>query len=149
VVVKAWLVFSAGLSCSCVSDQAPAPLYSASQQPSSPDEVATLHGDVGEVDGKFVSDHGGSFALLPGCHVVRVVESWGRMDPQSGGVVVKVPRLLYALPMQGGHRYVVRIQTDLSGSSVNISASEEDSAGNVTRQFPPADEQAIASCRGQ
>jgi hypothetical protein len=135
------------LGCACGSATPPTPLYPAQVRQLAANEVATLHGDVREVDGKVVSEHGGSFALLPGCHVVGVVESWGRFDPQTGGVVVKVPRMAFKLPMRAGYRYIVRIDTDLTARHARVSAFEEDAEGNVTAKFSPVGDPAAAQCQ--
>lgn len=150
MVVKRRLLGIAALV-ACVSDRPPTPLYPDPGRQLAPHEIATLHGDVRDVDGKFVSEYGGAFALLPGCHVVGVVEKWGRVDPQMGGVVANLPRIVFAIPMQGGHRYVVRIDARVEGGptgSVNITAHEEDAQGNVTQTFSPtSDAAAVAECK--
>jgi hypothetical protein len=146
-VAKAWLV-TCVMVCSCVSHQRPVPLYAASEKPASPSEVATLYGDVRDVDGKVVSAHGGTFELLPGCHVVGVVETWARMGDYSG-VIAHLPRIAFAMPMRGGYRYVVEVVARMGSvdGTVTITAREEDGEGNVTNKFPPqSDEQAVMSC---
>jgi hypothetical protein len=146
-VMRVWssIVF---LGCACGTGKAPTPLYPDPGRQLAANEVATLYGDVREVDGKFVSEHGGAFALLPGCHVVGVVESWGRMDMATGsGVVVKIPRLAFVMPMRGGYRYVVRIDADTTTNRATVKAHEEDAEGNVTGQFGPVNAQAVADCQ--
>ncbi len=138
------------LGCACGADKPPTPLYPDEGRPLAPDEVATLHGDVREVDGKVVSEHGGSFALLPGCHVVGVVKTWGRFDTYSGaGVVVQIPDMAYVMPMRGGYRYIVRIEADASNNYAGISAQEQDAEGNVTGRFSPADQRAFDACQAE
>jgi hypothetical protein len=150
MVVRAWIVTTL-MACACVSDHPPVRLYPDSEKPASPGAVATLYGDVRDVDGKFVSEHGGTFELLPGCHVVGVVETWGRMDmDKNSGVVANLPRVAFAMPMQAGRRYVVEIQARPGslGGTLIITGREEDREGNVTDKFPPmSDEQAAATCR--
>jgi hypothetical protein len=146
--MRAWfsIVF---LGCACGTAKPPKPLYPDPGRPLSAGEVATLHGDVRKVDGNVVSENGGAFALLPGCHLVGVVENWGRLDMNGGGVVVKVPPIVYAMPMRGGYRYIVRIEADhgMAGGGATIKATEEDAQGNVTGQFAPANAQAVADCQ--
>ena len=147
-MARAWFFVSAVL-CACI-DRRPIPLYPESGARLAPEKVATLYGDVRDVDGKFVSEHGGAFELLPGCHVVGLVESWGRVDPQTGGVIANLPRIEYALPMREAHRYVIEIDAQMSSGPsgrLTISAREENASGTVTRKFSPATEQELAECR--
>jgi hypothetical protein len=135
------------VGCGCGTAK-PKPLYPDPGRPLAANEVATLHGDVREVDGKVVSEHGGSFALLPGCHLVRTVENWGRLDNHGGSVTVKFPPIWYAMPMRGGYHYIVRIQADHVPARVHarITAIEEDAQGNVTNQFSPANTRDAKEC---
>jgi hypothetical protein len=53
----------------------PLALYPNPESPRPPAEVARLFGPIAAIDGQDVSRQGKSFALLPGCHIVRLVES--------------------------------------------------------------------------
>jgi hypothetical protein len=54
------------------------PLYPQTEPLPDVSRVALLSGYVRSVDGQNVSARGSVFELLPGCHVVRTPESWGR-----------------------------------------------------------------------
>jgi hypothetical protein len=129
----------------CASERKPVPLYPADEQPLE-SEIATLYGDVRDVDGKFVSEHGGTFALRSGCHVVGVVKTWGRMNDFSG-VVANLPPIVFVMTMRGGYRYIVHVEARVDSGptgTVTVKGTEEDAEGNVTREFPAL--QAGASC---
>ena len=101
------------------------------------DGVATLVGDVESVDGKSVSEHGHRFALLPGCHEVTNVTTWGGMDPNAA-IMAHLPQIPFAIDMKGGLTYVLRIATVGpvgEGGRLQITAVEQDADGKVLRQF--------------
>src|SRR5678815_290558 len=73
-------------------------LYPPTFPPPRRDEVAMLTGYVEQVDGQNVTQYGGSFELLPGCHLV-VTPAEGGSFTNVGGVIVKTGHLMFALPM--------------------------------------------------
>jgi hypothetical protein len=86
-------------------------LYPGDARP--PAEVARLIGPIGAVDGQDVSKFGKSFALLPGCHVVKLAEKTGEISEMgSGGYVASLPAALYAFRMQARHTYEIQVQLD-------------------------------------
>ena len=146
VAVKVWSSVAAlSFVCGCAAPK-PVPLYPPDEKPLA-SEIATLHGDVGEVDGKFVSEHGGTFALRSGCHVVGVVKTWGRMN-DSAAVTANLPPIVFVMEMQGGYRYVVRVDALMDSGGLHgkltVVGREQDAEGNVTREFPAL--KAGASC---
>jgi hypothetical protein len=125
------------LVAACGSTQ-PTPLYPPGEKPLA-SEIAILHGEVRSVDGKVVSQHGGTFALRSGCHVVGVVTSWGRMVGENGAVTATIPPMVFVMPMRGEYHYVVRIEGQMGSSlhgSLTVKGMEQDADGNVTREFP-------------
>jgi len=115
-------------------------LYPAIDPPPKQDEVARLTGYVERVDGREVSSFGSSFDLLPGCHIVQTPTEWGTFGG-VGGVVMKTGNLVFPLPMQAAHQYVIAIRTtDTSGPVANavVEATETDLDGNIIHVFSPA-----------
>ena len=101
--------------------------------------VATLIGDVESVDGTSVSGHGHRFALLPGCHTVTNVTTWGGMDTNAA-IMAHLPQVPFAIDMKPGLTYVLRIATVGQvgeGGRLHITAVEQDPDGKVLRQFKP------------
>src|SRR5438270_11470386 len=47
------------------------------------DRVGILMGPIAEVDGRHISGQGKSFALLPGCHTLRLGRTTDQMDKSS------------------------------------------------------------------
>src|SRR5688572_9814129 len=106
-----WVVTLACLTaCGSAGQRRGTLLYPEPAQPLPRSEVAVLSGYVAEVDGKDVADDdvGGSFELLPGCHVVRTPPDWTRHET-DGAVMVETGVLPFALPMRGGHSYEIRV----------------------------------------
>jgi len=129
---------------SCVNGGAEAayPLFGSERH--SPESVATLIGDVESVDGKSVSEHGHRFALVPGCHTVTNLTTWGGWDP-SLAVMAHLPQVPFAIDMKPGHTYVLRIAMVGSvgeGGSLEITAVEQAADGSVLKRF-----QEGSSCR--
>ena len=115
-------------------------LYAATDTPRTPEEVAQLTGYVEKVDGTNVTEHGQSFEVLPGCHLIVTPQSWGRVG-ESGGITWKTGHLTFALPMKAGRQYLVEVQAHRVGGASfggRIVAFEKDMQGNVTQEFGPA-----------
>jgi len=137
----------------CVSPrQRGYPLYTASDSPRGPQEVAQLGGYVWLVDGRNVADYGTQFELLPGCHLVTTPTAWGRVEPNSGGVMVHSGHLTFALPMKPGYRYVIDVQPQMMGGGntgrAAVQAAETDLNGDITRVFAAVKSQAeVEACK--
>jgi hypothetical protein len=115
-------------------------LYPATDPPPKREEVARLAGYVEHVDGQEVASLGSSFELLPGCHIVQTPSEWGSFG-SVGGVIVKTGHLVFALPMQAAHQYVIAIRTTYTSGPVGnaaIEATETDLEGNIIHVFSPA-----------
>ncbi|MBV9949664.1 MAG: hypothetical protein JOZ69_22675, partial [Myxococcales bacterium] len=131
----------AAACCACISRTRGYPLYAREDAPPDPAMLARLGGYVRYVDSQDVSEHGTSFDLLPGCHIVGTPETWGSMGAMSGGVVAMTGRVTFALRMKAGHRYVVLVDvgtTSGPSGSVFVRAEEHAPTGEVTRVFAPA-----------
>jgi hypothetical protein len=138
------------LPIACISGAGakPYPLYS-SDAPLPEDQVAVLYGDIDAVDGRDVRGLGKSFALLPGCHVVRSATRWGE-GGQTGAVVASLPPLSFAIDMEAGKRYVVEIRMIGVGSHVmvGVEARELDAQGETIRGLAPTEDAAeLAQCQ--
>lgn len=125
------------------------PLHGLEPRPPST-QVVQLQGYVHYVDDVDVSKLATSFEVLPGCHLIRTPESWGKMDI-AGGIIIETGEQLLALPMKGGHFYLVEVvATNISGpvGEGYLRASERDPSGEVTRTWGPVTSQAdIDACR--
>jgi hypothetical protein len=103
--------------------------------------VAFLTGYIHDVDGKDVSQHGRSFDLLPGCHIVGTPEKGGTMD-STAGVVITTGSRKFAIPMKAAHSYVIEVGSPTAFSGItgpaSLSGREIDEAGKTTRRFAPA-----------
>lgn len=99
------------------------PLYPGDARP--PEQVARLFGPIGSVDGQDVSRLGKSFALLPGCHVVRPVGKIAEIDKTApNSYVARVPPdLTYAFRMQAGHTYEVEIRPADNTGTTSVDAA--------------------------
>jgi len=132
-----------------VSGGPPRPLYPGDARP--PGEVARLFGPVGEVDGQDVSRMGKSFALLPGCHIVKLAEKTGEINTlSSGGYVATLPRLLYAFRMRAGLTYEIKVDAEVgSGPTgrIAIRAWERDEGGGATELGPALSPAEIEDCQ--
>ncbi|HVV51964.1 MAG TPA: hypothetical protein VHO06_20005 [Polyangia bacterium] len=105
------------------------PLYDLPARPGL-DQVAPLGGYVAAVDGRDVSELGGAFELLPGCHVVTTPTHWGnggRYDP----VTANVSALELPIAMVAGRHYLV-VSSNTHGAPVGratLDVSETDAHG--------------------
>lgn len=136
---RSWVGVLAGLlSAACVNanSEPTYPLYGDTVV--AVDETAILVGDVEEVDGVSVSKHGHRFALLPGCHTVTNVTTWGG-NANDGAIMAHLPQIPFAIVMKTGRTYTLRISLDGpagEGGRLKVTATEQDPDGNVTAQFP-------------
>jgi hypothetical protein len=128
----------------CISGAGVRPyqLYPPAPQPLAPEQVSTLTGYVQFVDDKDVSSLGGSWELLPGCHVIGTPSHWGERSPGGNSAVVSTTgRWTFALPMRAGHQYrievIVGVMTAPTGT-LTIKGYERDLRGNQTREFERA-----------
>jgi hypothetical protein len=117
-------------------------LYPPPPQPLGPDKVSTLTGYVQFVDNRDVSEMGGYFELLPGCHVIGTPSRWGEQSAGGGTTVTATTgRWTFALPMRAGHQYrievIVPVFTGVT-APLNIKGHETDLGGNKTREFERA-----------
>jgi hypothetical protein len=104
---------------------------------------------IASIDGHDITSLGGSFDLLPGCHLVElrrnVVES--NMYVAWTGFM---PATLFAMRMSAGHRYIIRreIVQGIGGQGrLTVSALDEDPAGASTPLAPARGAEDIASCQ--
>lgn len=101
------------------------------------DATATLIGDIESVDGVSVSAHGNRFLVLPGCHTVTNVTTWGGMDPNAA-VMAHLPQMPFSMDMKAGLTYVLRIEVvgpvQMQGGRLSITLREQDHDGNVLRK---------------
>ena len=127
------------------------PLYAGDPRP--PGEVARLFGPIGSVDGRDVSRLGKSFALLPGCHVVRPVNKVAEIDKTApNAYVARVPSdLTYAIRMQAGHTYEIEVRPadNTAHTSVDalVQAWDRDAQGTFTPVVPIASTAEIDACQ--
>ena len=116
-----------------------------------PSRVARLSGYVRFVDGRDLADHGRSFELLPGCHVVGTPEKWGGASLDAA-MVATTGVVYFALPMKPGRHYSIDVHTDgMAGpvGTLRIEARETASNGEPTELFAPVTSQAeIDACLG-
>ena len=119
------------------------PLYPGPARPSA--ELARLTGPIAKVDGADVSRLGGTFALLPGCHLVELRRKIGE-GTVSGAWSAEIGHLTYAFRMRAGQSYEidVRLQHGNSESvgnatvgNVSVEAVERDASGQAVASIPP------------
>ena len=137
-------------SVGCIQrDGRPLPLYAGPQR--GDDAVALLRGPVSSVDGKKVPSRGSTFALLPGCHVVKIGGLVHHVDPNMGGTVLTLPVLKYAFRMRPGHFYAIDVEMHPAlgfgpSGRASIVASERAPDGTV-RMVPSVQSQAdVTAC---
>jgi hypothetical protein len=136
-------VVTAALSAAaCISVARPCQLYPPAPQPLASEQVSTLTGYVQFVDDKDVSELGGSFDLLPGCHVIGTPSHWSERSPVSYSVVVATTgQWTFALPMRAGHRYRIEVIVGVvtgPTAPLTIKGYESDLRGTQTREFEHA-----------
>jgi hypothetical protein len=139
----------AGVAC-MVGRPAAVRLYDPGARPEERDQVATLYGPIGSVDGRDVSAQGSAFELLPGCHVVTVRSKVGGTNTGTTGAWSATLGGAFAFRMQPAHTYAIDLRaigdSTMSGE-VRIEASDSDASGDK-RPVPPARGTAdIEACR--
>jgi len=92
----------------------PYPLYPNAGQPRPDDQVGVLSGPFAVIDGQEVANKGQVFALLPGCHTLRLVQTTGEVNP-GGAYVTRLPQQTLSFQVEAGHRYF--FETTMYGSS--------------------------------
>ena len=130
----------------------PHPLYPNPETPRPPAEVARLFGPIAAVDGQDVSRLGKSFALVPGCHIVRLVEKVGAINTSAAtGFVGMTGGVVFALKMRANFAYEVEVQMrETAGptGTLLIQAWERAADGSSATPIPPARSEAdIDACR--
>jgi hypothetical protein len=130
----------------------PHPLYPNPETPRPPTEVARLLGPIAAVDGQDVSREGKSFALLPGCHIVRLADKIGAINTTaSGGFVGSTGGPIFALRMKANFTYEIDIQLrETAGPTgqIIIQAWERPADGSSMTPIAPARSEAdIADCQ--
>jgi hypothetical protein len=146
------LTLAAALSaCGVAGAERGFPLYAGAQ--TSIDQVATLSGPIGTVDGRDVADKGSSFELRAGCHVVTTKTDFFDHDAtiNIGATMGHHPSLTFAVPMKAGSSYVIEHHTQgLDGFSARpwLTARELDRSGTARDFEPTQDQVAIAACLG-
>lgn len=115
-------------------------LYPPAPQPLGPEQVSTLTGYVQFVDDKDVSERGGYFELLPGCHVIGTPSRMGVPTPGRTSVgTVTTGQWTFALPMRAGHQYRIEIRTGVAPMwRITVKGYESDLGGKQTREFERA-----------
>lgn len=136
-LVTAWVVLPA-----CVSGVPSRgyALYPDAEHPRPRNEIARLVGPIRRVDDRDVSGLGSTFDLLPGCHVVKLKETWGDSSGDMA-VTAQLGDVYYAIPMKAGHNYVIEIRTGHFTSNtgeLRIEAREQNAQGDKTQEFPRA-----------
>lgn len=101
--------------------------------------MAQLRGDIHSVDGQYVQDLGGTFDLLPGCHVIKTPPRWTTSDGSGGHTWVEMTPATYALRMKAGHRYSITIEVTGAEAklTLRLRGTEVDSDGNLLASLAP------------
>jgi len=140
------------LLCACITGGGhPHPLYPDPETPRPAGEVARLSGPVATVDDQDVSKFGKSFALLPGCHVVKLAAKTGTTSGDGrGGYVTSLPPTVYAFRMQAQHAYEIDVRFDGRGGptvgNVTIQAWDRDANGGAVEVAPVGDGAEVEDC---
>jgi hypothetical protein len=114
--------------------------------------VAELMGPVGKVDGRDLTEQGGTFELLPGCHVVELDRRPLNSDNLNTHVRLsgQFPLATYAIRMKAGASYIIRRDLVSGGTGMTIRiqlwAQEQDARGNVTDLNPIKSVDEIHEC---
>jgi hypothetical protein len=140
------------ISACIVREGKPYALYPNPGQPRPPQEVARLVGPIGFVDGRDVSRLGKSFALLPGCHEVKLARKVAEVNTVSPTAYVATlpPDVTYVLNMQAAHTYEfevhVRGNTGPTTTDAFVSGWDRDAQGHATPIPEPAPNAPPQSC---
>jgi hypothetical protein len=130
----------------------PYALYPNPERARAPQEVARLVGPIGDVDGREVSRLGRSFALLPGCHQVKLARKVGEVNTVSptGYVATLPPDVTYVLNMQAGHSYEFEVHVRGNAGPTTTDAFvfgwDRDAQGHGTSIPEPAPNAPPQSC---
>jgi hypothetical protein len=125
------------------------PLYPNPERQRPLSEVAQLSGPIRSVDDSQVAEKGRTFAVLPGCHIVRTTTSVGGEGP-GGWWSVHMPEMVYALRMKAGHRYKIDFEMEETSAPVGrvfAKAWEQDPTGARKGLSPAASTSEIDDCR--
>lgn len=141
--------------CAAAGEQPAVPLYPNSRMVRLPrGQVAVVDGPISLVDGSDVAGQGGSFELLPGCHIVELERQiTGNLNGATNGnfyFTGQFPRTIYALRMLAGGRYSIRrdIESGMGPTGrVVLSAREELPNGAASDLAPAKSLDEIRSCR--
>ena len=130
----------------------PHPLYPDASPPRPQEQVARLFGPIAAVDGQDVSRLGKSFSVLPGCHIVQLLNKVGQINTSnSGGYVGITGGATFALRMRANFTYEIEVQVEsVTGpvGQLTIQAWERPADGSSATPLAPArsgDE--IADCQ--
>jgi hypothetical protein len=151
--IRADLLLTLGLlaAAGCITtEQQLVPLYDEPTRLGA-DQVATLGGYVGWVDGRDVSKLGGAFELRPGCHVITTPTTSGGSTP-TGATKITTSPTTFAVPMVAGRRYLVDIKEGMRGGpsfEVTVQVDEMDPTGEPIRSLQQATFAEIRACRQQ
>ena len=118
-----------------VKDPEPYPLYP-HQKPRPDDQVGVLVGPLAVVDGQNVSGKGQTFALLPGCHSFRLLQTTGEINSGSGsGYITSLPQATLSVLIKAGHYYTFETTLHEVGApvgSVSMGIADRQRDGAVT-----------------
>jgi hypothetical protein len=146
--VAFWLVASMILSCHSVG-KAGYPLYPQTGVRPTPDQIATLVGPIGTVDGVNVSLKGKTFELLPGCHIATLERNIGA-GGDNGAWAANLPPITFAFEMKPAHFYKIIIDLQESSAPVGrirITARETAPDGSSVRLGNARSTADIQDCR--
>ena len=128
-----------------VREGKPYALYPNPEQPRPSQEIGRLVGPIGTVDGRDVSRLGKSFAVLPGCHEVKLARKVAEVNTvgPTAYVATLPPDVVYALHVQAAHTYEfevhVRGNTGPTTTDAFVSAWDRDPQGHAAAiPEPPA-----------
>lgn len=146
-------VVAALLIAACiVREGKPYALYPNPEQARPLQEIARLAGPIGFVDGRAVSRLGKSFALLPGCHEVKLARKVAEVNTVSptGYVATLPPDVTYVLNLQAGHTYEfevhVRGNSGPTTTDAFVAGWDRDAQGHATAIPEPAPNAPPQSC---
>jgi len=137
---SALLVVALAIPACIVHEGEPHPLYTNDEPLQPPNRVARLFGPIAAIDGKDVSQLGKSFSLLPGCHIVRLLDKVGEIS-QAGGYVGNIGTAIFAIWMKADHVYEVEVQMRNATGPVGrltIQTWERAADGSGARSIAPA-----------
>ena len=126
------------------------PLYPHPEIPRRADEVASITGPIAFIDERPVSSRGTVFQVLPGCHVVRLLDRIGEMNAEgTAGWSAHLPPLVFLFRTRGGFSYGIDVR-GRSGSGLygelSVAASERAPDGTITAVPPSRDAGEVQAC---